>query len=49
MKCVKNIKTGEVRRVTDAEADQLTWSHPETWDYASKSEWKQAKSQGGRS
>jgi hypothetical protein len=37
MKCIKNKKTGEIRRV----ADLVAWeSESKGWGYVSKSEWK---------
>jgi len=39
MKCIKNIKTGEIRRV----ADLVAWeSQNKGWMYIPRSEWKQA-------
>jgi len=39
MKCIKNIKTGEIVRVEDKLAHQTVGI---TWQYISKSEWKAA-------
>lgn len=37
MKCLKNAKTGNIVRVSDAQAYQMAGI---TWKYVSKSEWK---------
>jgi hypothetical protein len=37
MKTIKNIKTGEIKRVTDKEADDKV---KYGWEYTPKSEWK---------
>jgi len=37
MKCIKNKKTGEIKRVTDELAYNL---ESKGWDYIPKSEWK---------
>lgn len=37
MKTIKNIKTQEIKRVSDKEANSQIGS---TWSYCSKSEWK---------
>ena len=37
MKCLKNVKTGDIIRITDVQANQMAGN---TWKYASKSEWK---------
>ena len=37
MKCLKNSKTGNIIRIDDRQADQMTGS---TWSYVAKSEWK---------
>jgi len=37
MKCLKNIKTGNIIRVTDIQAYQMAGSQ---WKYVSKTEWK---------
>ena len=39
MKCLKNQKTGNIIRVDDKQANQMTGS---TWKYIAKSEWKAA-------
>ena len=39
MKCLKNVKTGNIIRVDDVQANQMAGS---TWNYISKSEWKSA-------
>lgn len=39
MKCLKNVKTNEIVRVTDREAYNMAGI---TWKYIAKSEWKQA-------
>jgi hypothetical protein len=39
MKCIKSKADGTIKRVTDVEAFQMVGSK---WNYASKSEWKQA-------
>jgi hypothetical protein len=36
-KCVRNLTTGDVRRVTNAEADQLT---QDGWNFVPKSAWR---------
>jgi hypothetical protein len=38
MKCIKNVKTGNVIRVDDRQAHQMVGN---TWQYTSKSEWKE--------
>ena len=37
MKCLKNSKTGNIIRIDDRQADQMTGS---TWSYVAKSQWK---------
>jgi hypothetical protein len=37
MKCLKNEKTGNIIRVDDKQAEQMSGN---TWKYVSKSEWK---------
>ena len=37
MKCIKNIKTGDIQRVDDRQAEAKVGS---TWMYIPKSEWK---------
>ena len=37
MKCIKNVTTGNIIRVTDTKAFQMVGS---TWIYTQKSEWK---------
>jgi hypothetical protein len=37
MKCIKNITTGNIIRVTDTQASQMVGS---SWIYTQKSEWK---------
>ena len=37
MKCIKNIKTGDIQRVDDRQADAKVGS---TWKFIPKSEWK---------
>jgi len=37
MKCLKNVKTGNIVRVSDTQAFQMAGS---TWTYVPKSEWK---------
>lgn len=37
MKCIKNIVTGNIIRVTDTQATQMVGS---SWIYTQKSEWK---------
>jgi hypothetical protein len=39
MKCVKNLKTGEIIRVDDKKAEQMVGS---SWNYVAKMEWKTA-------
>jgi hypothetical protein len=39
MKCIKNIKTGQIERVTDKEAYNTVGS---TWSFVAKTEWKAA-------
>jgi hypothetical protein len=39
MKCIKNLKTGEIVRVADKQAHQTVGSQ---WSYVAKSEWKKA-------
>lgn len=39
MKCIKNIVTGNIIRVTDTQATQMVGS---SWIYTQKSEWKKA-------
>ncbi len=39
MKCLKNLKTGNIVRVPDQQANQMAGS---TWQYIAKSEWKTA-------
>ena len=39
MKCIKNIKTGVIERVSDQEAYNKVGS---TWSFVAKSEWKAA-------
>ena len=39
MKCIKNIKTGDIQRVDDFQADSRVGN---TWQYVPKSEWKAA-------
>ncbi len=38
MKCVKNINTGEIKRVTDTHAEDLV---KKGWAYIPKKEWKE--------
>jgi len=37
MKCLKNVKTDDIIRVDDIQANQMAGN---TWKYAPKSEWK---------
>lgn len=37
MKCLKNVKTGNIIRVDDKQANQMAGS---IWSYVSKSDWK---------
>jgi len=37
MKCIKNVKTGDIKRVDDLQASNLVGV---TWQYIPKSEWK---------
>jgi hypothetical protein len=39
MKCLKNLKTGNIIRVDDRQANQMAGS---IWSYISKTEWKSA-------
>jgi hypothetical protein len=39
-KCIKNKATGEVRRVSNNEAKELTSSKKEKWHYVPKSVWQ---------
>jgi len=39
MKCIKNVKTGDIKRVDDLQASNLVGV---TWQYIPKSEWKAA-------
>ena len=39
MKCLKNVKTGNIIRVNDVQANQMVGSQ---WAYTSKEEWKSA-------
>lgn len=39
MKCVKNLTTGEIKRVDDEAADRMC-KNPKLYWYAPKSEWK---------
>jgi hypothetical protein len=39
MKCVKNLTTGEIKRVDDGAADRMC-KNPALYWYAPKSEWK---------
>lgn len=39
MKCIKNIKTGDIQRVDDRQADAKVGN---TWMYIPKSEWRAA-------
>ena len=39
MKCLRNLKTDNIIRVTDKQADQMVGRE---WQYASKVEWKTA-------
>ncbi len=39
MKCIKNIVTGNIIRVTDTQATQMVGSN---WIYTQKAEWKKA-------
>lgn len=39
MKCVKNLTTGEIKRVDDSVADRMC-KNPTLYWYAPKSEWK---------
>jgi hypothetical protein len=39
MKCIKNVKTGDIKRVDDLQANNLVGN---TWQYIPKSEWKAA-------
>jgi len=38
MKCIKNVKTGNIIRVEDKQAEQMVG---QTWKYVPKSEWKE--------
>jgi hypothetical protein len=40
MKCIKSIKSGMIKRVSDENAEILTQTD---WEYTSKSEWKSYK------
>lgn len=40
MKTLKNVQTGNIRRVEDKDADFLTGGRNPIWKYISKSEWK---------
>jgi signal recognition particle subunit SEC65 len=42
MKCIKNQKTGEIKRVTNEDAYQM---ETRGWSYIPKSEWKDAVGQ----
>ena len=37
MKCIKNVKTGNIVRIDDRQANNMVGS---TWSYVPKSEWK---------
>jgi hypothetical protein len=37
MKCLKNVKTGNIIRVSDIQANQMAGN---TWKYTTKTEWK---------
>jgi hypothetical protein len=39
MKCLRNLKTGNIIRVTDQQADQMVGRE---WQFTSKTEWKSA-------
>lgn len=39
MKCIKNVKTGEIQRVDNRQADAKVGN---TWSFIPKSEWKAA-------
>lgn len=39
MKCIKNLTTGEIKRVDDEAADRMC-KNPKLYWYAPKSEWK---------
>lgn len=39
MKCIKNTKTGEIKRVDDSTAHNMVGT---TWSFVAKSEWKSA-------
>jgi hypothetical protein len=41
MKCIKNINTGAIKRVSDRKAVQMLRA-PSAWEYCSKHEWKEA-------
>jgi len=43
MKCIKNVKTGNIVRIDDRQANNMVGS---TWSYVPKSEWKK---QNGKS
>ena len=42
MKTIKNQNTGELKRVTDANANDTVSPKQSSWSYAPKSEWKDA-------
>jgi len=45
MKCVKDMDSGKITRMSDTNAKQLVEKNPDLWIFAPKSEWKkQAKS-----
>jgi hypothetical protein len=42
MKCIRNLNTGEIRRVPDIIADQHTQISPHLWGFCDKQAWKQS-------
>jgi len=49
MKCLKNMESGKIVRMSDSKAKTLTESNPDKWIFASKKDWKsQAKNIGER-
>jgi hypothetical protein len=49
MKCVKNMESGKINRMSDNLAQSLVEGNPGKWSFAPKSDWKaQAKNVAGR-
>lgn len=49
MKCVKDMDSGKITRMSDTNAKQLVESNPGKWIFAPKNEWKsQAKTVADR-